>query len=159
MTPAKITPFLWFKDLKAEEALNYYIQVFRQGEIVNVMRYTDSSVGPIGGFMAGVLRIFGQEIFGLNGNNYFEFTPATSLFVLCDSQAEIDRYWDGLSAGGNTMACGWLTDKYGVTWQIVPRSLSAMLADPDPIKAGKVGQAMMSMIKFDMAALEAAYLS
>ena len=102
---AKITPFLWFRDQQAEEAFNYYISVFGQGEIVNIMRSTHPNMGPVGSFMAGTLRIFGQDIFGLNGAQV-DFSPATSLFVLCDTQAEIDQYWDGLAAGGLTMACG-----------------------------------------------------
>lgn len=154
---AKITPFIWYKDQQAEEAFNFYISVFGQGEIVNVMRSTHPAMGPVGSFMAGSLRIFDQEIMGLNGNAYHPMSPSISLFVLCDTAQELDRYWEGLLQGGSPMACGWLTDKYGVAWQVVPRKLGAMMADPDPVKAGRVGQAIMNMIKLDFHELERAF--
>lgn len=155
-TMQKITPFLWFNG-NAEEAANYYTSVIQPSKITDVRRYGDAGPGPKGSVMTVSFQLYGQEFIALNGGPQFQFTPAISLFVRCQTQEEVDRLWNHLSAGGKTIQCGWLTDKFGVTWQIVPTALGEMLADKDPEKSRRVMQAMMKMIKLDIAELKKAY--
>lgn len=152
----KISPCLWF-DGNAEEAANFYLGVFRSARIKEIMRHTESSPGPAGSVLAVLFELEGEDFMALNGNSDFKFTPAVSMFIKCETQAEIDHYWDKLMDGGQSMACGWLTDRFGVTWQIAPTRLLAMLQDPDPVKADRTMKAMMDMIKLDIATLDRAY--
>jgi predicted 3-demethylubiquinone-9 3-methyltransferase (glyoxalase superfamily) len=152
----KITPFLWF-DGKAEEAMNFYISIFKNSRIVTVDRYGDAGPGPKGSVMSAVFEIEGQQFFALNGGPLFSFTPAISFFVNCETQQEVDELWDKLSAGGATQQCGWLTDKYGLSWQIIPSILRKLLQDKDPVKSQRVMKAMLQMVKIDIAGLQRAF--
>jgi predicted 3-demethylubiquinone-9 3-methyltransferase (glyoxalase superfamily) len=152
----KITPFLWFND-QAEEAAKFYTSIFRKSKIKNIARYGDAGPGPKGSVMVVSFEIEEQEFNALNGGPIFKFTPAISFVVNCRTQAEVDRLWEKLSAGGEKGQCGWLTDKYGVSWQIVPTILGKLVADPDPVKSNRVMQAMLKMNKIDIATLRAAY--
>lgn len=153
----KISPCLWF-DGKAEEAMNFYMSVFKNAKIVNVMRYGEAGPGPKGSVLAVTFELEGQEFIALNGGPQFQFTPAISMFVKCQTQAEVDDYWEKLLAGGGkTQQCGWLTDRYGVSWQIVPTVLGDMLQDKDAAKSQRAMQAMMKMVKLDIAALKKAF--
>ncbi len=152
----KITPFLWF-DGKAEEAMNFYTSIFERSKVVNIMRYGEAGPGPKGTVMAATFQLDGQEFTALNGGPQFTFTPAISFFVTCETQDEVDRFWEKLVAGGQPQQCGWLTDKYGVSWQIVPRVLGEMLQDKDPAKSTRVMKAMFGMVKLDIAGLKRAY--
>jgi predicted 3-demethylubiquinone-9 3-methyltransferase (glyoxalase superfamily) len=147
----KITPFLWF-NTEAEEAMNFYVSVFKNSKVVSVSR-----MGPGGPVMSVVFQLEGQTFYGLNGGPQFKFTEAISLFVNCETQEEIDELWAKLSEGGSTQMCGWLKDRYGLSWQIIPPVLSKLLNDPDPAKAQKVMQAMLQMSKIDIKALKQAY--
>lgn len=154
----KIATCLWF-DGKAEEAARFYTGVFKDSSIGDVMRYTDAGPGPAGSVLSVTFHLEGREFIALNGGPQFTFTPAISMFVKCESQAEVDTLWDKLLEGGGTpQQCGWLADRYGVCWQIVPTVLGKMLQDKDPAKAKRVMEAMMQMVKLDVQALEAAYL-
>jgi predicted 3-demethylubiquinone-9 3-methyltransferase (glyoxalase superfamily) len=152
----KIRPFLWF-DGKAEEAALFYIGIFKNATLGSVMRYGDAGPGPKGSVMLVTFTIEEQEFIALNGSSRFSFTPAISFFVTCENQEEVDTYWDRLCDGGNPLQCGWITDKYGVTWQIVPSGLTDMLQDEKPAKATAVMQAMMQMVKLDIRQLRQAY--
>lgn len=152
----KITPFLWF-DGKAEEAANFYTSIFKDAKITQLTRYGEAGPGPKGSVMSVVFQLEGQEFYALNGGPQFAFSPAISLFVKCETQQEVDALWDKLSAGGQKQRCGWVTDKYGVTWQIVPTTLGRLLGDKDAKKSQAVMKAMMQMEKFDIAGLERAY--
>jgi predicted 3-demethylubiquinone-9 3-methyltransferase (glyoxalase superfamily) len=152
----KITPFLCFND-KAEEAIKFYTSIFKHSKIKSVARYGDAGPGPKGSVMTANFLLEGQEFVALNGGPIFTFTPAISFVVNCRTQAEVDRLWDNLSAGGETGQCGWLKDKYGVSWQIVPTILVKLLSDRDPVKANRVMQAMLQMKKIDIAQLKQAY--
>jgi predicted 3-demethylubiquinone-9 3-methyltransferase (glyoxalase superfamily) len=152
----KITPFLWF-DGKAEEAMNFYVSIFRNSKIVSVRRYGDAGPGPKGTVMTGTFQLERQEFMALNGGPQFKFSPAISLFVSCETQAEVDELWEKLSAGGRKDQCGWLTDQFGITWQIIPTALGRLLGDRDPVKANRVMQAMLKMTRIDIAGLEKAY--
>ncbi|CAD6521753.1 VOC family protein [Paraburkholderia metrosideri] len=153
----KIAPCLWF-DGNAEEAAHFYTSVFADSRIATVMHYTDAGPGPEGKVLAITFEIEGQEFMALNGGPQFPFTPAISLFVHCSSQQEVDRYWTKLiEGGGSPWQCGWLKDRFGVSWQIVPDALGDMLRDPDKAKASRVMAAMMKMVKLDVAQLEQAY--
>lgn len=152
----KITPYLWF-DTQAEEAVNFYISLFRNSKILNITRYDDSGPGPAGKVMLVAFQLDGQEFVALNGGPQFKFTEAISLFVHCDGQEEVDRLWEGLSAGGEVQQCGWLKDKYGLSWQIIPSALMELMGDPDPVKSGRVMQAMLQMVKIDIEGLKKAY--
>ena len=152
----KIAPFLWF-DGKAEEAMNFYTSIFKNSKIGNVMRYGDAGPGPKGSVMSVTFEIEGQEFIALNGGPMFTFSPAISFFVKCETQEEVDALWTKLSAGGQTQQCGWLKDKFGVSWQIVPAVLGAMLQDKDPEKSKRVMEAMMKMVKLDIRLLKQAY--
>jgi predicted 3-demethylubiquinone-9 3-methyltransferase (glyoxalase superfamily) len=152
----KITPFLWF-DGNAEEAMNFYVSVFKNSKVVSVRRYGDAGPGPKGSVMTATFQIEGQEFYALNGGPVYKFSPAISFFVDCKSQEEVDVLYDKLSAGGEKEPCGWLRDKYGISWQIIPSALGKMLGDKDPRKAGNVMQAMLQMKKIDIKQLEQAY--
>ena len=152
----KITPFLWF-DGKAEEAMNFYTSIFKNSKVGRVTRYGESSPGSKGAVMTATFQLDGQEFIALNGGPQFSFTPAISFFVNCENQEEVDDFWEKLSEGGKESQCGWLSDKYGITWQIVPSALGQMLSDKDPEKSKRVTQAMLQMKKLDVAKLEQAY--
>ena len=152
----KITPFLWF-DGRAEEAANFYTSVFKNANITEITRYGDAGPGPKGDVMMATFDLDGNTFIALNGNRQFQFSPAVSFFILCDSQDEVDHFWEKLSGGGKTIQCGWLTDKFGVTWQVVPKILLEMLRDKDAARSQRVMKAMMQMIKLDIAALKQAY--
>lgn len=151
----KITPFLWFND-NAEAAMNHYLAIFKNSKIVNISRYGDAGPGPKGSFMSGTFLLEGQEFIVLNGGPMFQFSPAISLFVKCQTQEEIDYYWEKLLDGGRPQQCGWLQDRFGVSWQIVPVVLGEMLNDPDAAKSQRVMQAMLQMVKLDISKLLAA---
>ena len=147
----KVTPFLWF-DGKALEAATFYVETFKDSRIVSTM------AGPGGEPMSVTFEIGGREFVGFNAGPMFKFSEAISLFIDCETQEEVDRLWDRLTSdGGSPGRCGWLKDRYGLSWQVVPRCLVQFMADPDPVKAGRVVQAMMGMNKLDIAALHAAY--
>ncbi|HEV2956583.1 MAG TPA: VOC family protein [Xanthobacteraceae bacterium] len=152
----KITPFLWF-DGKAEEAAKFYTSIFKDSKITKVTRYGEAGPGPKGSAMSVTFQLEGQEFFALNGGPQFTFSPAISFFVNCETQGEVDALWDKLSAGGAKNRCGWLTDQFGVTWQIIPTALGRMLGDKDAAKSQAVMRAMMQMDKIDIAGLEHAY--
>ena len=152
----KISPCLWF-DGTAQEAVDFYVSVFRNARITNTLLHNEASPGPVGSLLAVEFELDGEAFLALNGGPEFQFTPAISMFIQCDDQAEIDHYWDKLLDGGQAMACGWLTDRFGVTWQIAPRRLIGMLRDPDLAKANRTMAKMREMIKLDIAALERAY--
>ena len=152
----KITPFLWF-DNQAEEAANFYTSIFKNSKIVKVARYGEAGPGPAGSAMTVVFQIEGQEFIALNGGPHFKFTEAVSFSVDCRNQQEVDEFWEKLSAGGEEGQCGWLKDKYGLSWQVNPTVLGEMLSDPDPLKAKRVMEAMLKMKKIDIAALQQAY--
>ena len=151
----KIAPFLWF-DGKAEEALSFYTSIFKNSRVTSVMRYGEAGPGPKGSVMGASFELEGQEFMAINGGPMFSFTPAISFFVKCETQQEIDDYVARLSEGGEVQPCGWLKDRYGLSWQIVPTALGSMLQDPDPQKAKRVMEAMMQMKKLDIALLEKA---
>lgn len=151
----KITPFLWF-DTQAEQAAVFYTSVFADSRIVAVNRYGDAGPGPAGSVMTVAFELAGQPFVALNGGPAFSFTEAVSFVVSCDSQEEVDRFWEALSTGGQPGPCGWLKDRYGLSWQIVPTALPELLADPDPARSQAVMTAMMGMGKLDIAALRAA---
>lgn len=152
----KITPFLWF-DGKAEEAMNFYTSVFKNSKVGSVSRYGEEGPGPKGTVMSATFELEGQEFIALNGGPLFTFTPAISFFVNCETQEEVDELWQKLSAGGETQRCGWLTDKYGLSWQIIPSALGEMLQDEDAEKSGRVMEAMLKMDKIEIEGLERAY--
>ncbi len=152
----KITPFLWF-DGKAEEAMNFYTEIFKNSKVVDIMRYGDAGPGPKGSVMSATFQLEGQEFIALNGGPQFTFSPAISFFVKCQTQEEVDELWDRLLAGGRPQQCGWLTDRYGLSWQIVPTVLGEMLQDKDPERSSRVMKAMLKMVKLDIAALKEAY--
>jgi predicted 3-demethylubiquinone-9 3-methyltransferase (glyoxalase superfamily) len=152
----KIKPFLWF-DTQAEEAAHFYVSIFKNSKILNISRYGDAGPGPKGSVMTISFELDGQEFIGLNGGPHFKFTEAISFTVMCKTQEEVDDFWKKLTAGGQEVECGWLKDKYGLCWQITPTILPEMLTDPDPQKAKRVIQAMMTMKKIDIAALQRAY--
>jgi len=152
----KITPFLWFDD-KAEEAMNFYISIFKNSKIVSVSRYGDAGPGLKGTVMTATFQLNGQEFMVLNGGPEFKFTEAISFFVNCETQQEVDELWEKLSEGGEKGQCGWLKDKYGVSWQIVPSALGELMNDQDPEKSKRVMQAMLQMHKIDIKVLKQAY--
>jgi predicted 3-demethylubiquinone-9 3-methyltransferase (glyoxalase superfamily) len=158
----KITPFLWF-DTQCEEALQFYVSIFKSAKIVSIKRYPDGPLeGPMKGMegkvLTAVFELEGQTFMALDGGPFFKPSAAVSFYVECGSQEEIDHYWNALAEGGdpNAQQCGWLQDKYGFSWQIIPALLPKLLSDPDPVKANRVMQAMLQMKKIDMAGLEEA---
>jgi predicted 3-demethylubiquinone-9 3-methyltransferase (glyoxalase superfamily) len=152
----KITPFLWFND-KAEEAMNFYVSIFKNSKILSVSRYGDAGPGPKGTVMTASFQLDGQEFTALNGGPEYKFTEAISFLVDCKTQEEVDELWKKLSEGGEEGQCGWLKDKYGLSWQIVPSVLGELLGDKDPEKAGRVMKAMLQMKKIDIKTLKQAY--
>jgi predicted 3-demethylubiquinone-9 3-methyltransferase (glyoxalase superfamily) len=151
----RITPFLWF-DGKAEEAAKFYTSIFKNSKIESLTRYPDGSPGPAGTVMTVSLRLDGQEFVALNGGPVFKFNEAISFVVNCETQDEVDYFWEKLSAGGKEVQCGWLKDKYGVSWQIVPTILNELLKDKDAETSKRVMQAVLSMVKLDIAGLKKA---
>ncbi len=156
ISPQKIKTFLWF-DMKAEEAANHYIAAFPDSRVTHVARYGDAGPGPKGQVMLIEFTLGGQQFIALNGGPHVKFTEAISLFVTTEDQAETDRLWDYLLKGGAPLECGWLKDRYGLCWQIVPRRFMDLMRDPDPVKTQRVMAAMMTMAKLDVAAIEKAY--
>lgn len=152
----KITPFLWF-DNQAEEAINFYTSIFKNSRVVSVTCYGEEGPGPKGQVMTAAFQLDGQEFVALNGGPQFKFTEAISFVVNCETQEEVDNFWEKLSEGGEESRCGWLKDKYGLSWQIVPSILVKLLQDKDAEKSGKVMKAMMQMDKIDIETLEQAY--
>ena len=151
----KITTFLWFNN-NAEEAANYYTSIFKNSKILDVSRYGDVGPGPKGSVMIVKFQLAGQEFVALNGGPQFKFTEAISLMVNCDNQQEIDELWRKLTAGGQESQCGWLKDKFGLSWQIVPTELGKLMSAKDPAKANRVMQALLQMKKLDIAKLQQA---
>jgi len=151
----KITPFLWF-DGTAEEAVNFYASVFPQAKVGKISRYGEAGPFPKGTVMTAEVELFGQSFIALNGGPHYRFTPAVSFHIDCETQTEVDHYWSKLAESGEEQRCGWLVDKYGVSWQVVPRQLVRALSDPDPQKAGRAAQAMFTMRKIDIATIEKA---
>jgi predicted 3-demethylubiquinone-9 3-methyltransferase (glyoxalase superfamily) len=156
MTTDGLTICLWF-DGQAEEAANYYTSIFRNSKLGKVGRFTEAGPGPAGSVLAVAFELNGQKFVALNGGPEFTFNESISFQVHCRDQDEVDYYWDKLSAGGHEVACGWLKDRYGVSWQVIPSVLTDMIDDPDQEKARRATEAMLSMKKFDIAALEKAY--
>lgn len=152
----KIIPFLWF-DNQAEEAMNFYVSVFKNSKVLSITRYGEGGPSPTGTVMTAKFQIEGQEFVVLNGGPEFKFTPAISFVVTCENQEEIDYYWEKLSDGGEEQGPGWVKDKYGLSWQIVPVRLEEMMGDEDPEKSGRVMNAMMQMTKLDVEKLKQAY--
>lgn len=152
----KITPFLWF-DGKAEEAMNFYTAVFKNSKVLSITRYGEGAPGPKGTVMTGTFQLEGQKFIALNGGPHFTFSPAISFFVNCETQQEIDEFWEKLSEGGEKQRCGWLKDRYGVSWQIVPAILGEMLKDAEPEKSNRVMKALLQMDKLEIEALKHAY--
>jgi predicted 3-demethylubiquinone-9 3-methyltransferase (glyoxalase superfamily) len=151
----KITPFLWF-DGRAEEAMNFYVSIFKNSKIVSINRNDEQGPGT-GTVTSGTFQLEGLDFIALNGGPHFTFSPAISFFVRCETQSEIDDLWERLSQGGEKQRCGWLKDKFGVSWQIIPRALGEMLEDPDPAKSERVFKAMLQMEKLEIAGLHRAY--
>ncbi len=149
----QISPFLWFED-QAEEAANFYVDVFDDSEIRGISRYPEDMPGPAGAVMTVSFALKGQEFTALNGFEKVPFTHAVSLYVHCRDQDEVDRYWDRLTDGGEVQACGWVTDRFGVTWQIIPDRLTELLDDPDQQRANRAMQAMLKMDKIEIKVLE-----
>ena len=152
----KITPFLWFDD-QAEEAMNFYVSIFNNSRIKDVSRYNEEGSGAPGKVIVGTFELEGQQFMALNGGPHFKFTEAISLYVSCETQQEVDELWNKLVEGGAPSQCGWLKDKFGVSWQIIPKALGEMMSDPNPVKAGNVMQAMLQMVKIDVEGLKRAY--
>jgi predicted 3-demethylubiquinone-9 3-methyltransferase (glyoxalase superfamily) len=156
MTGKAFTTCLWF-DTDSEAAANYYTSIFKDSKLGRVGRYTEAGPGPAGSVMTVEFELNGQQFIALNGGPQFTFNEAISFQIPCEDQDEVDYYWSKLSEGGQEVACGWLTDKYGLSWQVVPTVLIDMIADPDPEKAKRATEAMLAMTKFDIAALQKAY--
>jgi predicted 3-demethylubiquinone-9 3-methyltransferase (glyoxalase superfamily) len=152
----KITPFLMFND-QAEEAVNLYVSLFKNSKIVSMNRYPEGGPMPAGTLMSAEFVLDGQEFTAFNGGPHFSFSEGISLFVNCETQAEVDRLWEKLSDGGEQGQCGWLKDRFGVSWQIIPTALGRLMGDKDPQKARNVTQAMLKMTKIDIAGLQRAY--
>jgi predicted 3-demethylubiquinone-9 3-methyltransferase (glyoxalase superfamily) len=152
----KITPFLWY-DKEAEEAAQFYTSIFPDSKIGTISRYGDVGPGPKGSVMVVNFTLAGQEFLALNGGPMFKFSEAVSLVVNCDTQDEVDRYWEKLSEGGAKVQCGWLKDKYGLSWQVVPTILGKLVGDTDPLRSNRVMKAVMGMVKLDIAGLQKAY--
>jgi predicted 3-demethylubiquinone-9 3-methyltransferase (glyoxalase superfamily) len=152
----KIVTFLWF-DNQAEEAANFYVSLFKNSQIINTVRYSDAGPGPKGSVMTVTFELAGQQFMALNGGPHIHFSEAISLLINCETQQEVDDLWEKLSAGGKKDHCGWLKDKYGLSWQVVPSALGEMLQDQDPKKSQRVMQAMLQMDKIDIARLKQAY--
>ena len=151
----KIVPFLWFND-NAEAAVTFYVSIFKNSKVGRLTRYGDAGPGPKGQVMSATFQLEGQEFMALNGGPVYAFTPAISLYVNCETQDEVDALWEKLSAGGKKDRCGWLKDKFGVSWQIIPTALGRLLGDKDPAKSQRVVKAMLAMDKIDITQLQQA---
>jgi predicted 3-demethylubiquinone-9 3-methyltransferase (glyoxalase superfamily) len=151
----KITPFLWF-DNQAEEAMNFYVSIFKNSKVGNVSRYGEGAPIPAGTVMSATFELDGQPIMALNGGPQFKLNEAFSLYVECEDQAEVDHFWDKLCEGGEPGPCGWLKDKFGLSWQVIPKQLGQLLGDPNPDRSRRAMEAMFKMGKLDIAALEKA---
>jgi len=155
----KITPFLWF-DTQAEEAVNFYLSIFKNSKIIQATRYDDAAAKasgrPKGSVMTVAFQLDGQSFVAINGGPVFTFTPAISFVVDCKTQEEVDQFWDKLCAGGEPSQCGWLKDRYGISWQIVPSGLGELIGNPDAAKSQRVMQAMLKMTKLDIKTLQQA---
>ena len=151
----RITPFLWF-DNQAEEAVAFYTSIFENSKVISVARYNEAGPGLPGTVMTIAFEIEGEPFTALNGGDIYQFNPAVSFVVNCENQEQVDYYWDRLLEGGTPVQCGWLTDQFGLSWQIVPTRLAELLSDPDAEKVQRVAKAMLQMIKLDIPALEAA---
>lgn len=152
----KITPFLTFNN-QAEQAVNFYVSTFKNSQILSESRYGEAGPGPAGSLMTATFVLEGQEFTALNGGPEFSFAQGFSIFVSCETQAEVDELWEKLSAGGEKGPCGWLTDRFGVSWQIIPTALGRLMQDENPQKAQAVMRAMLQMSKIDIATLQRAY--
>jgi predicted 3-demethylubiquinone-9 3-methyltransferase (glyoxalase superfamily) len=152
----KIAPFLWFND-KAEEAMNFYLSIFKNSKVLGVSRYGEGGPGPKGTVMVAKFQIEGQEFHALNGGPHFTFSEAISFLINCETQQEVDELWEKLSEGGQKSRCGWLKDKYGVSWQVVPTILGELMQGKDPEKSKRVMHAMLQMDKLDIEGLKRAY--
>jgi predicted 3-demethylubiquinone-9 3-methyltransferase (glyoxalase superfamily) len=152
----KISPYLWFND-NAEEAIHFYSSIFKNSKTVNITRYGEGSPAPKGKLMSATFELEGQTFIALNGGPQFNFTPAISFFVNCETQEEVDELWEKLSEGGKEGRCGWLEDKFGLSWQIIPTALGELMQDEDARKARNVMEAMLQMNKIDIKALKQAY--
>jgi predicted 3-demethylubiquinone-9 3-methyltransferase (glyoxalase superfamily) len=152
----KFTPFLWF-DNNAEEAMNYYVSIFKNSKVLNVTHYGDAGPGPKGTVMTAEFELDGQKFVGLNGGPQFKFTWAISFVVNCETQEEVDYFWEKLSEGGEESRCGWVKDKFGLWWQVTPRILGELVGDKDPEKSKRVMEAMMQMGKIEIEPLKRAY--
>ena len=152
----KITPFLWF-DNNAEEAMNFYLSVFKDSKVVQVSRYGEAGPGPKGTLMVGTFTLFGQEFMVLNGGPHYKLTPAFSLLISCDTQEEVDYYWDKLTDGGTEVQCGWLTDKFGLSWQVVPKMFMELMHTGTPEQTNRMLQALYPMKKLIIADLQKAF--
>jgi predicted 3-demethylubiquinone-9 3-methyltransferase (glyoxalase superfamily) len=151
-----ISPFLWF-DTQAEEAAKFYVSLFPNSRILNTSRYGEAGPGPAGSVMVVEFELNGQRFMALNGGPHFSFTEAVSFSIDCDTQDEVDHYWSKLSEGGQEVQCGWLKDRFGLSWQVNPVILGKLISDPDPVKAARVASAMLKMKKFDIPTLERAH--
>ena len=154
----KFTTCLWF-DKNAEEAVNFYTSIFKDSKIESVSRYSEAGPGEPGSVLTIVFQLNGQQFMALNGGPEYTFTPAISFIVYCETQAEVDYYWQKLTEGGQEVQCGWLTDRYGLSWQIVPTVLAELMSDPDGEKVRRVTEALLQMVKLDIAGLQRAYAS
>jgi predicted 3-demethylubiquinone-9 3-methyltransferase (glyoxalase superfamily) len=152
----KITPFLWFND-QAEDAMHFYVSIFKNSKVGHVTRCGEAGPGPKGAVMSATFQLEGQDFMALNGGPHFSFTPAISMFVNCETQEEVDELWEKLSAGGSKERCGWLKDKYGLSWQIIPSALGKLMGDKNPAKAKSVMNAMLQMNRIDIKTLQQAY--
>jgi predicted 3-demethylubiquinone-9 3-methyltransferase (glyoxalase superfamily) len=152
----KITPFLWF-DNQAEEAVKFYTSIFKNSKVGSVSRYGEAGPGPKGSVMTMTFELDGQQFTALNGGPVFKFTEAISFVVHCETQAELDEFWEELSAGGQEVQCGWLKDRFGLSWQIVPTALSELMQSGDPARSQRVMQALLQMKKIDIETLRKAY--
>jgi|SRR5882672_1644905 len=152
----KITPFLWF-DNQAEEAMNFYISIFKNSKPGRISRYGEAGPGPKGSVMVATFELEGQKFMALNGGPHFKFTEAVSFLVNCETQDEVDAFWEKLSAGGTKGQCGWLKDKFGLSWQIVPTVLGELMSDSDPEKSKRVMTAMLKMTKMEIRVLQQAH--
>jgi predicted 3-demethylubiquinone-9 3-methyltransferase (glyoxalase superfamily) len=152
----KITPFLWF-DGQAEEAANFYVSLFKNSKILSANRYGEGGPGPAGSVMTIAFQLDGQEFVGLNGGPQYKFTEAVSFYVDCETQEEVDFLWEKLTAGGEEQPCGWLKDRFGLSWQIIPKGLTELISNPDAEKSQRAMQAMFTMKKIDLAKMEQAF--
>ena len=152
----KITPFLWFNN-QAEEAMNFYVSIFKNSRAIKTTHYGDARTGAAGTVMSVEFELEGQKFIALNGGPHYTLNPAISLFVDCETQEEVDALWEKLAAGSTLRKCGWVTDRFGLTWQIIPRPLGEMLQDRDPVRSRRVMDAMLQMEKINIAELQRAY--